>query len=76
MFINPLCEFMPMKQSKVAAKTAVFTARRRDGGGLFVAAGVLLGIGLGLAWGNPGAGVLIGLGAGFLVWAVLRAVRR
>lgn len=38
--------------------------------------GLFLGIGLGLMYGNPAAGTLIGLGAGFIGWAILDTLKR
>jgi hypothetical protein len=50
------------------------TERRRRHGrgrtGFFIPAGLFIGLGIGLIFGNPGAGVLIGLGAGFLASAL------
>ncbi len=39
-------------------------------GGLFIPAGVLLGIGLGFVYGNVPAGLFIGLGCGFILFAI------
>jgi hypothetical protein len=39
-------------------------------GALFIPAGILLGLGLGLLLGNAGAWMFIGLGAGFLGFAI------
>lgn len=50
--------------------------KKRDGGSLFIPGGLLLGVGIGLAFGNAGAGTLIGLGAGFIVWGILRVIRK
>jgi len=47
--------------------------RRRQGrqrAGLFIPAGLFIGLVIGLILGNPGVGVLIGLGAGFLASAL------
>jgi len=46
-------------------------SKKNDAGGLFIPGGTLLGLGLGLVVGQPGAGVLIGLGAGFILWGLL-----
>lgn len=45
-------------------------------GGLFVPAGVLLGTGLGFAYGNIPAGALIGLGVGFTVFALITVFKK
>jgi hypothetical protein len=42
----------------------------RRGTGFFIPAGLFIGLGTGLVLGNPGVGVLIGLGAGFLASAL------
>lgn len=49
--------------------------KSNDVGGLFIPGGLLLGLGVGIATGNPGAGLLIGLGAGFIAWALLCIIR-
>lgn len=45
-------------------------------GAIFVPAGALLGLGIGLAYNNPGAGVLIGLGVGFAIFATLMVIKK
>ena len=44
--------------------------RRRHGGAFLIPAGALIGLGAGLLAGQPGPGVLIGLGLGFIGSAV------
>lgn len=44
--------------------------KNNDMGVLFIPGGCLLGLGIGLVMNNPGAGVLIGLGSGFVLWAL------
>lgn len=46
-----------------------------DMGVLFIPGGCLLGLGIGLTVNNPGAGVLIGLGSGFILWALAGIIR-
>ncbi|MCC7543670.1 hypothetical protein IT415_03085 [bacterium] len=46
-------------------------SKKNDAGGLFIPGGTLLGLGIGLVFGQPGAGLLIGVGAGFIVWGLL-----
>ena len=43
--------------------------------GLFIPAGVLLGLGIGMAVGQVAPGLFIGLGAGFLAMALARLIR-
>jgi hypothetical protein len=45
--------------------------KKNDFGALFIPGGCLIGLGIGLLVGNPGAGVLIGLGSGFMLWALV-----
>lgn len=49
--------------------------KKNDAGALFIPGGLLLGLGIGLTMDNPGAGVLIGLGSGFILWALLTIIR-
>ncbi len=50
--------------------------KKSEPGALFIPAGVLIGIGVGFAYGNVPAGTLIGLGVGFLIFAVIALLRR
>jgi hypothetical protein len=43
-----------------------------DRSGLFIPAGIFIGLGLGLAFGQAAAGLFIGLGAGFLAMALMK----
>jgi hypothetical protein len=45
----------------------------RDIGGLFIPAGLFIGLGIGLLVGRPDVGVLVGLGAGFVGMALVRS---
>ena len=45
---------------------------KSDDSGLFIPAGVLLGLGIGGLFGAWGQGVLIGIGVGFLAMAIVR----
>ena len=47
--------------------------RRYAGGGIAFVGCILIGLAIGLLYGMPGVGVLIGLGAGFIVMALIRA---
>jgi len=46
----------------------------RDPAGLWIPAGALLGLGIGMLYGQTAAGVLIGLGAGFMLMFVTKMV--
>ena len=48
--------------------------RRRHRGNFLIPAGVLIGLGVGLLYGQPGPGVLIGLGLGFVGSAFLSSM--
>jgi hypothetical protein len=49
---------------------------RMIAGGLCVTAGILVGLGVGLAMDKVTAGLFIGLGAGFLAFALIVAFKR
>lgn len=57
-----------MKKEKTKAKDEV--------SGLFIPAGLLIGIGVGFIMGQIPAGTLIGLGVGFLLMALTRLLRK
>jgi hypothetical protein len=46
--------------------------KNKDSSGVLIPAGLLIGIGLGMLYGQVAAGTLIGLGAGFLAMFLLR----
>jgi hypothetical protein len=48
--------------------------RERKTGGIFIPAFLFIGIGIGLLVGQPGAGALTGIGAGFIAMAVARTM--
>jgi len=51
--------------------------RRREISGVFVPAGLLIGMGVGWLFGHLVPGLFIGLGAGFLLMAIMQvAIRR
>lgn len=49
---------------------------KKDGAGLFIPAGLMLGLGLGFVWNNVPAGLFIGLGAGFLAFALVKIFKK
>jgi hypothetical protein len=49
---------------------------RMVAGGLCVTAGILIGLGAGIALDKVAAGLIIGLGAGFLCFALIVAFKR
>lgn len=50
--------------------------KRKSYGGLFIPAGVLIGMGLGFILGNFSGYLFLGLGAGFLIWAIYEIFRK
>jgi hypothetical protein len=50
--------------------------KRRGMGGLFIPAGLFIGMGLGFVYGNIPAGIFIGLGAGFAAFAIAALMRK
>ena len=64
------------KKENVDQKEKCKKWAREDKAGLFIPAGCLIGVGLGLVYGRPDAGVLIGLGAGFLLMAIIKLLQR
>ena len=50
--------------------------RRYIAGGLFVTAGVLIGMGIGWAMGYLVQGILAGIGCGFIIFAIIMLVVR
>jgi len=48
---------------------------RHRSGSLFVPGFLLIGVGIGILFGHAGAGTLIGLGAGFIIWGIFRIIR-
>ncbi|MFH1452075.1 MAG: hypothetical protein ABIF88_02800 [archaeon] len=46
--------------------------KKEDNSGLFIPAGLFLGLGIGGLFGDWGAGILVGLGIGFLGMAIAR----
>jgi hypothetical protein len=53
----------------------VVRRQKEDHTGLFIPAGLFVGLGLGGIYGQFGLGALIGLGVGFLLMAVFRLAR-
>jgi len=47
-----------------------------DASGIFIPAGLFLGLGIGGFVGNWGAGVLFGLGLGFLAMALIKLLKK
>jgi len=50
--------------------------KNEEAGGLFIPAGLFLGMGLGFFYGNIAAGIFGGLGAGFLLFAVSMLIKK
>ena len=49
---------------------------RRDIGGLFIPAGLFLGMGLGFVFNQLVAGIFLGLGLGFLLFAIVSLIKK
>jgi hypothetical protein len=47
-----------------------------NGAGIFVPAGLFIGMGLGIIYGNIPAGIFFGLGAGFLLLAIAKMMKK
>jgi hypothetical protein len=50
--------------------------RRRNAGGLFIPAGLFIGMGIGWALGHLVQGMFVGLGVGFLLFALITLTAR
>jgi hypothetical protein len=51
-------------------------SKRRSAGGLFIPAGLFIGMGVGWAFGYLVQGMFIGLGTGFLIFALIMVLGR
>ena len=45
-------------------------------GGLVFVGSLMIGIGLGLYYGNPAVGTMLGLGVGFLLYGIIKALMK
>jgi len=61
---------MPRKKETMVDK------HRGDSGGLFIPAGIFVGLGLGFFLNNMVGGLFVGLGLGFVVFAIVRLAVR
>ena len=61
---------------KKKVNKTISESKQEDHSGLFIPAGLFLGLGIGLFYGNPGTGVLIGLGVGFLGMAIAKLLKK
>lgn len=50
--------------------------KKHDSAALFIPAGVILGVGVGLLLNQVAAGAMIGLGLGFLSYAIISVMKR
>ena len=50
--------------------------KRKSAGGLFIPAGLFIGMGIGWALGYLVAGLFVGLGAGFLLYGIAMLIMR
>ncbi len=58
------------------AKKEAKREKRKSFGGLFIPAGVLIGLGLGYLLNNIEAFLFMGIGSGFLIWALYEIFRK
>ena len=42
-------------------------------GGLIFVGALMMGLGFGIAFGNPGAGLMLGIGVGFILFGLIKA---
>ncbi len=54
----------------------IMDSKRRGASGIFIPAGLLIGMGVGFATDNLVPGLFIGLGAGFLLFALVMVLMR
>ncbi len=57
------------------AKKTVKKQTKDEYEGLFIPAGIFLGLGIGMIFDATGAGVILGLGVGFLGMAIARMIK-
>lgn len=58
---------------KKKAKKVKKESRSDTAGGLVFVGSLMIGIGLGLFYGNPAVGTMIGLGVGFILFGLIKA---
>jgi hypothetical protein len=68
MFKYPKCQKSCMAKNQVENK--------KGKGGLFIPAGLFLGMGFGFLFGNVTVGIFLGLGVGFAAFAVVLLMRK
>lgn len=54
----------------------VIKQKTKSAGGLFIPAGVLIGLGFGFLYNNIPAGLFLGLGLGFIAFAIFEILRK
>ena len=50
--------------------------KKRHGASLFIPGCMFIGLGVGIIIKNAGAGVLLGLGVGFIIFGIIRVINR
>ena len=60
----------------VKIKKTVVRTRREDASGVFVPAGLLIGLGIGGIYGTYGIGAILGLGVGLCLMAIAKLIKR
>ncbi len=64
------------KRAKKAKRRVAAKKRGKDQSGLWIPAGLLVGIGVGMYYDMTAVGTLIGLGAGFVLMAIHRMLKK
>jgi hypothetical protein len=72
-YISFILTYFMARKKAIAKKEMKF---RDDASGVFVPAGLLVGIGTGMLLGQVAAGTLIGLGVGFLLMAIVKMIKK
>lgn len=62
------------KRKRVARKREI--KKERDPAAIFIVVGVLAGTGIGMFVNQTGAGAIVGLAAGFLVYAIMKLMKK
>ena len=67
---------MAKRKKRQMKKAKIQEMPKKDNSGLWVPAGALLGVGIGLLYGRPDVGVLVGLGIGFILMDLTKLLKK